>query len=181
MLIATHSLGSILGIGRTLHFNEHPCQNSQTLCSQCQSSTFRCLKWQLLFLLVCKISDCFCNKEAKHPSALSSQEKGAIKVPFGKLYLFQLIKSTMQVVRELEWIWSTGCPKQAKTYFLLNCLIGLCNFQNEKVIHPYFYSLTLPNACIFIAIKQNYNPLCLVEFHKLQEKPICIKDIAMII
>lgn len=131
---------------------------------------YQCVKYLTAFII----------KKLNIP-VLSSQEKGAIKVPFGKLYLFQLIKSTMQVVRELEWIWSTGCPKQAKTYFLLNCLIGLCSFQNEKVIHPYFYSLTLPNACIFIAIKQNYNPLCLVEFHKLQEKPTCIKDITMII
>lgn len=63
------------------------------------SPRFSCLQWQLLLLLPYKISDCFCNKEAKHPIALFLG-KGSHKSAMSELDPFQLIKYAMEEGRE---------------------------------------------------------------------------------
>lgn len=64
---------------------------------------YYCIKYLTAFVI----------KKLKIP-LLSSQAKGAIKVPFSKLYPFQLIKYAMQEVRESELIWSSESPRKKK-------------------------------------------------------------------
>lgn len=64
---------------------------------------YYCIKYLTAFVI----------KKLKIP-LLSSQAKGAIKVPFSKLYPLQLIKYAMQEVRESELIWSSESPKKKR-------------------------------------------------------------------